>query len=156
VSRRKWKLRSVCDAKRNSFCKVQIRLSKSQSESRWVSLSWFDVTPVPPVPISWERTSIFDVVEDTIMEWTMPNANRVCRLWLDSNPKQGRLRGRQVLVLVFLTRLRLRFLVGWYLSKMTTLPPCFRKLTDYQSIIDKATLLWIIIDKTLNWLPFYW
>ena len=30
----------------------------------------FDVTPVPPVPISRGRTVIFDIVEYIIMEWT--------------------------------------------------------------------------------------
>ncbi len=32
-----------------------------------------DVTPVPPVPISWGRTVVFVIVEYIIMEWTMPN-----------------------------------------------------------------------------------
>jgi hypothetical protein len=33
----------------------------------------FDVTSVPPVPISRGRTVIFDIVEYIIMEWTMQN-----------------------------------------------------------------------------------
>ena len=57
----------------------QIRLWKTESETRWVSLSSFDVTPVPFVPTSRGRTVIFDIVECIIMEWTMPNESRICR-----------------------------------------------------------------------------
>ena len=39
-----------------------------------------DVTPVPPVPISQGRTVIFDIVGYIIMEWTMPNESRICRI----------------------------------------------------------------------------
>ncbi len=49
--------------KSHSFCKAQIRLYKTESEPRWASLSSFDVTPVPPIPISRELTVIFDIVE---------------------------------------------------------------------------------------------
>ena len=41
----------------------------------------FDVTPVPLVPISRGRTVIFGIVEYIIMEWTMPNESRICRIW---------------------------------------------------------------------------
>ena len=64
----------------HSFCKAQIRLQKTESEPRWASLSWFDVTPVPPVRISPGRTVIFDIVEYITMEWTMPKESRICRI----------------------------------------------------------------------------
>ncbi len=42
---------------------------------RWVSLSWIDVTPVLPVPVSRERTVIFDIVEYILVQW-----NEQCRM----------------------------------------------------------------------------
>ena len=36
--------------------------------------------PLSPVPISRGRTVIFDIVEYIIMEWTMPNESRICRI----------------------------------------------------------------------------
>lgn len=55
-------------------------LVHNASEPRWASLSLFDVPLVPPVPISRGRTVIFYVVEYLIMEWTMPNESRICRI----------------------------------------------------------------------------
>jgi hypothetical protein len=40
----------------------------------------FKLNPVPPVSIPGGRTVIFDIVEYIIMEWTMPNESRICRI----------------------------------------------------------------------------
>ena len=71
MTRRQCKLRrlSVDEYwKSHPFCKSQIRLLKTESEPQWVSLSSFDVTPVPPVRISRGSTVIFDIVEYIIMD----------------------------------------------------------------------------------------
>jgi hypothetical protein len=56
-------------------------LSSVQLARLWLVLRRVnDVTPVPPVPFSRGRTVIFDIVEYVVMEWTMPNESRICRI----------------------------------------------------------------------------
>ncbi len=123
-------------------------------------MSWFDVTPVPPVPISRGRPVIFDIVEYILMEWTMPNESRICTICrrmlnvkkeeecrLSVCHSQVQVRNvwwtqkldRQVLGIFFfrqmrfeIIRLRLQFLACWDLPMWTSLFVGTTELCEYR------------------------
>ncbi len=63
----------------HSVHSVKLRGDRSGCRKQNLSLDGPSVTS-PPVPVSRARTVIFDIVEYIIMEWTMPNESRICRL----------------------------------------------------------------------------
>jgi hypothetical protein len=146
-----------------------------------------DVTPVPPVLISRGRIVIFDIVEYIIIEWTMTDESRICRIcrrvlilknkrrvllaslpWSSIGQKRDGLKKVNKEEIVYpvifffsrlrfeISRLRLRFLAGWDLPRITGLLSTLsstRFLISLHVVLPLTTApfwMWILIIDTFT------